>query len=434
MTDTVCRVSVHAPARQTTADVALPTGCPVGVLLPSIVDIVLGATDAPAEPTRWFLTRPGGVPLDLSVTLRDNAVRDGDLILLTVAPPPPPRIALGDPAGVVSAAVRGPAPRGTGPAAAVGLVVIVVLAAALIWAGRVGGQQPALWVAAALSAASAVTAAIEWAPRPLGTVLSLGAVLHAAVTGALSGAGATWPTAGLLAAGAALLMAVTLARLGTGAVTAMSGCAATAGAVAAAAGVQVVAAPGVGATGALLTVLSLALLSAAPTLTVVTAELGPTRHTVGAGRALTAHRILTGLLAGWAGTAVAGAVLVAADAAVARALAATFSAVVAALLLLRQRVHADAVRRTTLSGTGFAALLVTVWVTVTAAPHWAPWWCAAVAAGGAAALRGWLRESPPNPLSRWTIHLAEYASLAAVVPLGAWVAGVYDAVRAMNLP
>ncbi|MCV7069206.1 hypothetical protein H7H73_00355 [Mycobacterium rufum] len=37
MTDTVCRVAVHAPARQTTVDVVLPAGCPVGVLLPSIV-------------------------------------------------------------------------------------------------------------------------------------------------------------------------------------------------------------------------------------------------------------------------------------------------------------------------------------------------------------------------------------------------------------
>jgi hypothetical protein len=35
---------------------------------------------------------------------------------------------------------------------------------------------------------------------------------------------------------------------------------------------------------------------------------------------------------------------------------------------------------------------------------------------------------------RWVVHLAEYAALAAVVPLAAWVAGVYDAVRAMTLP
>ena len=434
MTDTVCRVAVHAPARQTTADVALPTGYPLGALLPSIVDTVLGTTDPQAEPTRWFLTRPGGVPLDPAGTLRDNAVRDGDLFLLTGAPPPAPRVAPGDPAGVVAVAVRGPAPRGVGPAAGAGLVVIVVLAAALIWAGRASGQQPALWVAAALSAAGAVTAATERAPRPLCTVLSVGAVLHAAVTGALAGAGPTWAPTVLLAAGAALLMAVTLAGLGTGAVPALVGCAATAGAVAAAAGVHVVAAPGVGATGAVLTVLSLALLSAAPTLTVVTAGLGPTRRTVGTGRAQAAHGILTGLVTGWASTAVAGTVLVAADAQVSRPLAAAFSTVVATLVLLRQRVHSDPVRRTALSAAGFAGLLVTVWVTVTAAPHWTPWWCAAVAAGGAAVLRARLRESPPNPMSRWAVHLTEYASLVAVVPLAAWVAGVYDAVRAMNLP
>ncbi|ORA50641.1 type VII secretion integral membrane protein EccD [Mycolicibacterium chubuense] len=434
MIDTVCRVTVHEPVRQTTVDVVVPTGCAVGVLLPSIVDAVLGATDAPSEAIHWFLTRPGRVPMDPSATLRDNAVRDGDLVLLTAAPPPTPRVRPGDPAGVVSALVRDPVPRRTGPAAAVGLAVTVTLAAALAWSGWVSEQQSALWVAAALCAGSAVAAATEWAPQPLCTVLSVGAVVQAAVTGALSGVGGTWAPAALLAAGAALLMAVTLARSRTGAATALSGCAATAGAVAAAAGVQVAVASGVGATGALLTVLSLGLLSAAPTLTVVAAGLGPARSTVDAGRAQTAHRILTGSVAGWACTAVAGAVLVAADAGVPRVLAAAFSAVVATLLLLRQRVHADPTRRISLSAAGFAALAVTVWVSVTAAPHWAPWWCAAVAAAGAAALPRWLRGASPNPMSRWVVHLAEYAALAAVVPLAAWVAGVYDAVRAMTLP
>lgn len=434
MIDTVCRVTVHEPVRQATVDVAIPTGCAVGVLLPSIVDAVLGATDAPSEAIRWFLTRPGGVPLDPSATLRDNAVRDGDLILLTAAPPPTPRVSPGDPAGVVGALVRDPVPRRTGPAAVVGLAVTVVLAAALVWSGWVSEQQSALWVAAALCAGSAVAAATAWAPQPLCTVLSVGAVVQAAATGALSGVGATWAPAVLLAAGAALLMAVTLARLRTGAATALSGCAATAGAVAGAAGVHVVVASAVGATGALLTVLSLGLLSAAPTLTVVAAGLGPARPTVDAERAQTAHHILTGSVAGWAGTAVAGAVLIAADAGVPRVLAAAFSAVVATLLLLRQRVHADPIRRIALSAAGFAALAVTVWVSVTAAPHWAPWWCAAVAAAGAAALLRWLREAPPNPMSRWAVHLTEYVALAAVVPLAAWVAGVYDAVRAMTLP
>ncbi|WP_157868772.1 type VII secretion integral membrane protein EccD [Mycolicibacterium chubuense] len=427
-------MTVHEPVRQTTVDVVVPTGCAVGVLLPSIVDAVLGATDAPSEAIHWFLTRPGRVPMDPSATLRDNAVRDGDLVLLTAAPPPTPRVRPGDPAGVVSALVRDPVPRRTGPAAAVGLAVTVTLAAALAWSGWVSEQQSALWVAAALCAGSAVAAATEWAPQPLCTVLSVGAVVQAAVTGALSGVGGTWAPAALLAAGAALLMAVTLARSRTGAATALSGCAATAGAVAAAAGVQVAVASGVGATGALLTVLSLGLLSAAPTLTVVAAGLGPARSTVDAGRAQTAHRILTGSVAGWACTAVAGAVLVAADAGVPRVLAAAFSAVVATLLLLRQRVHADPTRRISLSAAGFAALAVTVWVSVTAAPHWAPWWCAAVAAAGAAALPRWLRGASPNPMSRWVVHLAEYAALAAVVPLAAWVAGVYDAVRAMTLP
>jgi type VII secretion integral membrane protein EccD len=275
-------------------------------------------------------------------------------------------------------------------------------------------------------------AATDRAPRPLCTVLSAGAVVGAAVTGALAAAASA--PAVLLASGAALLMSVALGNLRIGAASAMSGCAATAGATAASTGLGMVAAPGVGATGALLTVVSLLLLSAAPTLTVAMAGLGPGRATVSARRAQTAQRVLTGLVAGWAGTAVAGAVLVAADAQVSRLLAAAFCGVLAALLLLRQRVHADPRRRTVLCATGFAALLVALWVTVTAAPQWAPWWCAVVAAAAAAGLAAWLRGSPPNPMWRWAVHVAEYASLAAVVPLAGWVAGVYDTVRGMNLP
>lgn len=432
MTDTVCRVAVHAPARQTTVDVVLPAGCPVGVLLPSIVDLVLGDADPTAEPVRWFLARPGGAAFDPSVTLRDNGVREGDLLVLAAAPTPAPRVVPADPAGAVTAAVRHPAPRETGPAAVVGFAVILALAAALTWAGSVGGQQIALWVAAALAAASAVAAAGGRVPEPLCTVLAVGAVVEVAVTGVLATA-AVAPGV-LLGSGAALMMAMMLCRFDVGGMTALSGCAATAGAAAVATGCGMLAARGVAATGALLTVVSLLLLSVAPTLTVAIAGLSPTRATIGERRAQTAQRMLTGLVGGWAATAAAGAVLVAADARVPRLLAALFSVVVAALMLLRHRVHADPLRRTALATTGFVALMTALWTVVTVDPRWAPWWCAGIAAAGAAALPVWLRGPAPNPLSRWLVQLTEYASLAAVVPLAAWVAGVYDTVRGMNLP
>lgn len=425
-------MAVHAPVRQTTVDVVLPAGCPVGELLPSIVDLVPGAADPAEDPVRWFLVRPGGAACDPSGTLRDNGIHEGDLLMLTAAPSPVPRVIPGDPAGVVTAASHPPAPCGAGLAAVAGLAVMLALAATLAWTGSVGGQQPALWVTAAMAAASAVAAAGGRVPEPLCTVLAVGAVVDVAVTGALATA-AIAPGV-LLGSAAALVMSATLCRLGIGGMTALSGCTAAAGAVAVATGSGIVAAPGVAATGALLTLASLLLLSVAPTLTVAIAGLGPTRATVDERRALTAQRMLTGLVAGWAGTAAAGAVLVAADARAPRVLAVLFAAVVAALLLLRHRVHADRLRRTALVTTGFVAALTALWTVVTADPRWAPWWCAGIAAAGAVAVPAWLRESAPNPMSRWLIALAEYASLAAVVPLAAWVAGVYDMVRGMSLP
>src|SRR2546421_298389 len=99
----------YPPSRRSSRSASTaPGGCPAGGPLPPMVALALGAAAPPAEPARWFLTRPGGTPIDPSKTLQDNAVGEGDLILLTAAPPPAPRVVLGDPAGVVTATVRSP--------------------------------------------------------------------------------------------------------------------------------------------------------------------------------------------------------------------------------------------------------------------------------------------------------------------------------------
>ncbi|MEW5813325.1 MAG: type VII secretion integral membrane protein EccD [Actinomycetota bacterium] len=433
MTDTVIRVAVHAPRQQLSADLALPTACPVALLLPSIVDNVLGH----GEPARWILAAAAGLPLESAKSLRDNAVRDGDLLVLTDEPIPPPRVCSSEPTGAVIDAGREAGSRVAAAVAAFSVSALLALAASLGWAGSVTGQGAALWVSAGISVAAAVTAAAGWVAPPLTEALCIGAVGHAAVTGALAG-GSSWAMTTASAGAAALAMAVCLSmslrRWTIAATSTLTGCAAAACAVTLAAAIGVLASARVGAAGALLTAVSLGALGAAATVTVAMAGIGPARRSVGPRRAQTAHRLLTGMVAGWSGTATAGVALVAADPRASRAAAAGFAAVVGAVLILRQRVHADPVRRIVFSAAGVVALMTALVTVVTADPEAAPWWCCGIAAVGAALLPGHLRGHHPNPLAQQVVRVLEYVAIAAVVPLGAWAAGVYEAAGAVSLP
>src|ERR1700742_1281341 len=87
MPDSVCRVAVqHGPR---SVDLALPGDAPVGLLLPSIVDLVDQGGGAD-EGRLWHLSSVGHGRLDDATTLRDNAIRDGDLLLLTTTALPTP--------------------------------------------------------------------------------------------------------------------------------------------------------------------------------------------------------------------------------------------------------------------------------------------------------------------------------------------------------
>src|SRR4051812_3420890 len=88
MPDSVCRLSVqHGPD---TVDLSLPSQTPVGLLLPSIVDLVHGGRVASEEGRQWYLSRVGDARLDEAVSLHDNAIHDGELLLLTTTPTPTP--------------------------------------------------------------------------------------------------------------------------------------------------------------------------------------------------------------------------------------------------------------------------------------------------------------------------------------------------------
>jgi len=185
----LCRLAIHVtgPDGPSAADLMLPTECPVGLLIPSVVDVVLGGSAAATAPQRWQLTRVGGERLDTSMTLRDSGVHDGELILLAMAARPARFRTPGDPSGDIAAAAdRAPAAglHRAVPTAA-GLAVTMVSAVALAWSGSTSGISANLWTAAALSAATAAGAAVIGA-RELRVVFSISAVVFATVAGFLA--------------------------------------------------------------------------------------------------------------------------------------------------------------------------------------------------------------------------------------------------------
>lgn len=445
-----------------TVDLMLPADCPVAVLIPPIVDRVLDKLESSAtatDPQRWCLTRIGGELIDGSMTLQENAIHDGELIRLTTSTLPLPRPRPGDSSGVVAeVAQRTPLATLQAAVTAAGLAVTVVSAAALAWTGGTSGISIHLWTAAALSALSAISAVATTRPaHRLSAALALAAVLFAVVTGFLAGPNAPWAPAFLLSASSGFAVSILLLHMTDGNTALLTALAAVTGVIATVGAIGLSTRLAFGTAGALLTVLSLAALSAAPKLTVAALGLGPSRLEIGNRRAAVAHRVLTGLVAGWSCSATLGVMAIAAVTvaqsvpavsipaqsipaqsvpveSIPTAIAAMFAADVGLLLLLRQRTHIDVRRRVGLGVAGLCALTAAHIVTVSAAPEQAFWLCAATFVAGVAAVACAARTTPPNPVVRQGLQVLEYLTLAAVVPLAAWVAGVYGMVRDLSLP
>ena len=85
----LCRVTVqtHRNDGSVAVDLALPTRVELAELLPCVVDIVGGRTVDPTDgiTRHWTMSRLDGSVLDDSMTLHENGVRDGEILLLTTA-------------------------------------------------------------------------------------------------------------------------------------------------------------------------------------------------------------------------------------------------------------------------------------------------------------------------------------------------------------
>lgn len=435
MPDTLCRIAVHliGPDGPTAVDLVLPAYSPLGELLPSIVEVAFGASPPPRH---WYLSHAAGPALDTSLSLRDNDVRDGDMLVLATRRIAAPRRLPTEPCGVVAAdAGLGATASHRAAVTAAGLLGAVVSAAALIMCGDAGsGMWPLFSAAAAAVGAAGASVVAGRGDRHVSTMLDSAAAIFAMAAGVLAVPGAPWQAVFLLSSAAALAISMVLLRMAADDAV-LAGLAAFSAAAAASATMCLSLMSGPAVAGAALAVVSLGALSVAPKLVVVTAGLGPSRRDVDERRAGAAHRTLTGLVAGWAASAAAGVALAAAAAihtGSSQALAAALAADVGLLLLLRLRSHVSVLRRMWLAAAGSAALLAAALVAMIVAPAHAVGLCAIATLACVAALR-WRSVDQANPMLRQTVQVLEYVALAAVIPLAFWMTGLYGVVREMSV-
>lgn len=392
-------------------DVVLPSGTPVAELIPTIVGLVDAPTPTDGTARRWRLQRASGAPLDESSSLAANGVRDGELVILDVDAAP----ALGPVRHAAYQHVAG-APR-VGPwgdawiPGAVGLFVTTVAALALASTAGSDGATTNAVVCAAAAVAVAVLAVVSG----YSTTSSVGVVALAGAAGFLVVPSEPAAPNVFLAAAAALSAALLMLRLSGRTSPALVAIAAVSLLTAA---VTVAALP-LTIVGAALSTSALALLGLAPRVSMMTAGLGPDRWRGDlAVSAAAGHEILSGLVAGAAAGAAAGAVVVAVAG---HPGAAPFTGLVALVLVLRCRTHADADRRISLTAGGLVALVAGVCALLNARPGSVIPVAAALVVVGLLAMR---RPSSGATVARILGHL-ESAALVAVVPVACWVGGAY---------
>ncbi|WP_259444246.1 type VII secretion integral membrane protein EccD [Rhodococcus sp. DMU2021] len=465
----LCRITVLA--RHTEVDLALPLDVPVALLLPGIVNLVAGhrpdndfdATPERTEPDGWALARIGRAPLSGALSLDEHGVRDGEILVLEDAGSPAPPPLFDDVMYSVAASDRTTTPWGAGPS---GLIAAVLGPVALA-----AGCVPLLFLpdGASRLALGAVCAAL-----PLLVLLAAGilARLHddrrtatallwcafplAATAGALLVPGESPAPRLVLAAaltGAVAVLAVRATRIGLAPCTAV---AATAAGVVVTATLASTTELEARALGAGTVVVALLLAGTAPRLAAMLAKLPiPPVPAPGAPlepetpessvsglpsqaelehRANRARSALTGIVHAvvllTAGGAWCAAFPLDGDVSVPAVALAVASAVV---LVFRGRTYTATAQAAPLVAGG-AVMLLGLLVGAAASGALPPWAVFASATGLACAgfLFGVVAPRRTfTPVQRRIAEIAEYATIATVVPLACWVAGVYAAIRGL---
>jgi type VII secretion integral membrane protein EccD len=433
MSANVCHVSVYVDDDVGAVDLALPARLPPAALIPDIVRLAGVDTGMPA---RWQLTTVGGSVLDDSAPLRDQDVRDGDVLLLSAALPRVPRFDRTDVVTTVLASAPPPGDR-----RALRVTVGLIAASAGTFAGVVGNRSASLFTLGLLLcvvAGIAVTASRTGREMSVCGPLGCLTVLLAALCGALMVPGSPGVPHALLGVAVAAAVSLVLLRLRVGSpvTSTASACAALLCTVAMT-GAVLWPVPR-HSVGVALGLLALGALSIAPRLSVVFAGLAPspalTDHplTDADRRAAAGHRVLVGLVIGSAAAAGVGAATVAVGCLRSAGhwlSGAAFCAVVGTAMLLRSRCYAGGRCRWALLLSGMCSLTAALVLVAVPYSHWA----AVVAVGAGVTVI--VRESPdePSPVVSRSVELFEYAVLAAVAPVACAALDVFALVRTSSL-
>jgi type VII secretion integral membrane protein EccD len=396
------------------------------MLVPGILSLVDPTAGSDTVIDDWQLDRWSGPPIDDSMTLAENGVRDGELVILASRDAAPPAPVQWDPCRTV--AVADPP---TGNARAVGPAVCawaaIAASGALGWGGAGAQGWSHLIVAAAGSAAAAIMAIANGS----GTVLRVAAVCLAAAAGFLAVPSTPCAASAFLAASAGFSMALLMMRSATS--VTLVAMATLSGLAALAALPPLIGTVSLSAVGATLATASLALLAVAPRTAILASGLRPDDHPDDCdARPAFAHAILTGMVIGCASGTAIGALVVAVGCRLPGSpilAGVSFTLVVGAALSLRLRSHVDGPRRTALLSGGLCCFTAGFVIATAADPASAGWTSAVVIAIGLGAVRD--REVGPGVVR--AVELLEYAVLAAVLPLACWVGGVYAFARESHL-
>ncbi len=451
----LCRISVQPQwfGMSEAVDLALPAETELGEMMPSILDLVGAPPDAGRRHVaeHYTLARLNGCVLNESMSLQDNDVRDGDLLLLAVADPVVHEDFTEMSQYVVACA---PADHDTAWSRRLGVAAwlwsAAIGATALGWQSH-GPRTDRVAAAAVVAVAAAIAATFVGradTQPPLTAALGATAAAFGAVAGFLMVPGGPAPPNLLLAATVCAAIATVLLHVT---------CRESALLIAIAAGASLAAIVAAGATvhpvttttlGAVLAAVALVAVCVAAKVSVYLAGLSPrlpdahdaldveAPAAVAARRAKLGHDTLTGLLAGFSLASAAGVILVAADPhrdGIASRI--TFACVVSAALVFRACQQYGTARRTALLVAGLACATAAFLPTFAATPTHAVWAGLTAVALGAGGL--WLSYADfaarMSPFARRGFEVAEYFVLAAVVPVACWVSGVFGLVRGLSL-
>jgi type VII secretion integral membrane protein EccD len=422
----VCRLSVQSDrdGQTVTVDMSLPAGTPVGALLPTIV--ALSEQPSTESPRCWRLDRVSGSSLDESITLAENGVHDGELLVLAPFDAPALGLMRWGPFRTVAEAgsPRDPAPFVPG----LGCVWAAILASLVLCARPAGHPSLHVLIAAIGTCVAAAVAVTGRSAAAAGATLSL-----ATATGFLAVPSGPDPANVFLAAAAAASTSLVLLRWTDLLIATLVATACFSALVAAVVVMPVVTVVPVTTVGAMLSVSALVVLALSGRMAIPLSGITADQHADVDEHAIRAHATLTGLIGGCAAAAVLGTVLVAVGChryGAPSIAGAGLAAATGAVLFLRVRTHVDEARRRALAVAGLASISAAVVISAMAHPTQMGWASAVLIAVGLGAARP-LRL---NAATVRAVETLEYAALVAVVPLACWVGGCYAMARGVSLP